>query len=171
MLAAWVARLMGVVPGEIEQALGSATTPPGRWQKIRLKHDVLVINDAYNANPSSVFTAVSALMDQPGKRKLFIFGDMLELGKQTANQHKLVGQAVSVEGVDKFITIGPAAAHAHEDLLASVPSRRYDQWSDDLPNQIADLLEPGDTVLLKGSRGMRLERLIPAIEARFGKAE
>lgn len=171
MLAAWVARLMKVMPATIKHALQCASLPDGRWQKIRYKNDVLVINDAYNANLTSVTTALNAFAGQPGERKVFVFGEMYELGDLSENHHQMVGQAVCFMGIDKFIAIGALTSFAAEVATRDVSTRIYEKWTDDLPDQVAALLRPGDTVLLKASRGMRLERLIPAIEKRFGKAE
>lgn len=171
MLAAWVARLMKVTPDMIKAALRCATLPPGRWEKIRFKHDVLVINDSYNANLTSVMTALEAFQEQPGKRKVFIFGEMYELGDLSECHHQMIGQALNIEPVDKFIAIGELTKHTYALIPPAMPSRYIEKWSDDLPDQIAALLQPGDTVLLKASRGMRLERLIPAIERRFGPPE
>ena len=84
-----------------------------------------------------------------------VLGAMGELGEASAAGHREV-EALAREAADVVILIGEA--------FGSSP------WADDTPPQVADRLEPGDTVLLKASRSLRLERLIPAIEAKFGKA-
>lgn len=171
VLAARVAFAFGIDEAAVEAALITASGPPGRWEKIRLGSDVLLINDCYNANPSSTFAAVEALCEQNGDRRVFVFGEMYELGDSAISGHQMVGQTVCVDPVDLFIAIGPLTRHAYEVAQHDKPSRYYEKWSDDLPDQVAALLQPGDTVLLKASRGMRLERLIPAIERRFGPAQ
>ena len=170
-LAAWVALIMDVDFDHAMKAMSCATTPPGRWEKIPLGNDVLVINDAYNANPTSLHEAIDSFCDQSAKRRVFVFGEMYELGDCSESYHAMAGQNMCFMPMDVLVAIGPMAVHAYEASKDEKPSHFFESWSDDLPDQIAALLQPGDTVLLKASRGMRLERLIPAIERRFGAAQ
>lgn len=169
-LAAWVALVIGVEFDDAMKAMKVATMPPGRWQKLAMGSDVLVINDAYNANPTSLHFAVDALCDQPGKRHIFVLGEMYELGAASKNAHATAGQYPCILPIDMMIAIGQMTRDAYDVAKQEKPCHFFESWSDDLPEQIAALLEPGDTVLLKASRGMALERLIPAIEQRFGAA-
>jgi UDP-N-acetylmuramoyl-tripeptide--D-alanyl-D-alanine ligase len=170
MLSACVGLAMGLDRSQIADAFADAPRPPGRWQKIVLQDRVTIIHDAYNANPASVFAAVTALWQTRCSRRLFVFGDMFELGEYSAQAHRSVGQWVGQMPFDRFITIGPLAGLAYDEAREAVTASQFPAWSDDLPDKIAAMLQPGDTVLLKASRGMRLERLIPAIERRFGPA-
>ncbi len=167
MLAACVALSIGVKPDIIESAYRDAPRPAGRWQRLALGQQTTVIHDAYNANPDSVASAMQALWRLHAKRKVFVFGDMFELGEHAEHSHRQVGRFVAGMPIDLFVTIGPLAGLAIDEANGPVSCRAYQAWTDDLPDQVVNLLQPGDTVLLKASRGMRLERLIPAIERRF----
>ncbi|MFI4860954.1 MAG: UDP-N-acetylmuramoyl-tripeptide--D-alanyl-D-alanine ligase [Phycisphaerales bacterium JB063] len=173
-MAGAVARLCDARFPDWYDALRSAAPPPHRCESIDFGTSVRVIDDCYNANPSSMMSALVMLGDEVRmrgvSRGVAILGDMFELGEQAVQCHGEVGafaQDVDCE-VSRLIAIGQYASTLAD---AFDPDRSvvFAQWSDDLPEQVAALLEPGDTVLLKASRGMRLERLIPAIEARFGK--
>jgi len=171
---------------------GFATITPevGRGQIHQFK-DIELIHDAYNANPDSMIHAIQMLVDGYAKsalRRIVVLGDMYELGEQSASSHEKVidhvttynpdtiypSHVVNRRRIDLVVLVG-------EQFCSSIsPIRtRWDRggrdrihcfpaWSDDLPDQVAALLEPGDTVLLKASRAIGLERLIPAIERRFG---
>jgi len=171
-LAAWVAALLGVTRGTINEAIEKRPVTPGRWEKISLGLGTMLIHDAYNANPSSVMAAMGGLERLSSSRRVCIFGDMYELGESSEYWHREIGDGAVKGPIALFITIGPLARHAHDAAKGLYPRlHHFEQWSDDLPEQVAALLQPGDTVLLKASRGMRLERLIPAIERRFGAAQ
>jgi len=174
-MAGAVARLCEASFPEWYEAMKSATPPPHRGEVLRLGESVVVIDDAYNANPSSVTSALMTLGSEvqfrQGTRGVAVLGDMFELGEHAVAAHREVGDFARDADceVGQLIAIGEHA-QAMADAFDSTRSAVFFEWADDLPNQVAALLQPGDTVLLKASRGMRLERLIPAIEKRFGKA-
>jgi UDP-N-acetylmuramyl pentapeptide synthase len=144
------------------------------------RQPITIINDAYNANPQSVAAALDTLMRWPlpaasEGRRVLVFADMLELGDTAKDMHRDVGRrigeatAADGRGIDLTILIGELAMWTGEALAARFPNASVyacSAWTDDLPAELAALLRPNDIVLLKGSRGMQLERLVPAIEAR-----
>jgi UDP-N-acetylmuramyl pentapeptide synthase len=139
--------------------------------RLTLQHlgkGVTLINDAYNANPESMTGALLTLRDYPAPaRRVAILGDMLELGDTSADLHlQLIEEAEYL--VSTIILIGPRMAAADSRGAAA---HTIDNWSDQTPDRVAAWLRPRDTVLLKASRGMKLERLIPAFEKRFGPAK
>ncbi len=164
-----VARWMGCNDADITRALRSATPPPGRMQTLRYavkpedgRHQapapITVLHDAYNANPDSMRAALEHLDALPGprQRKAALLGDMLELGGHGPAAHaQMYELARGVVVTDRLWCVGECFADA-------VP------WSDQLAATITQSLKPGDMLLLKGSRGMRLERILPHLEARFG---
>lgn len=175
-VTASVARLMGASFPECYEAIKTAEPPDHRGEQIKLGHDVTVIDDCYNANPSSVKRAIAVLEDHAdldkGNRGVAILGDMLELGEHAIDSHREIGEFAQDDptNIGLMICMGEyantiATAYGLEKCAV------FPEWSDDLPEKIASLLQPGDIVLLKASRGMRLERLIPAIEQRFGAAQ
>lgn len=168
-LTAITAMRLGISEPKIESAMKSATLPPGRCE-INQYGSVKLIHDAYNANPTSTLAAIEMLVQVATGRKVFVFGDMLELGERSRDSHQSIGIQAETAQIDSMITIGELAKDASI-AVEEMHAVHFPEWSDDLPDQIAALLEPGDAVLLKASRGMRLERLIPAIERRFGPAQ
>ena len=177
-LAMATARLFTIQDIAINKAIASASPEQHRGTILKLKKSVWVIDDCYNANPTSMEAALHALQDVLATRKhvrsaVAILGDMFELGDRQIEAHKKLGKIIYDLFVDEYgypsirlITIGSNAEHVAYPF--SDYSHIFPEWTEDLPEQVADLLSPGDTVLLKASRGMRLERLIPAIERRFG---
>ncbi len=151
-LAVAVGRWLGVNDERISFALRSVRTPEGRMQRVRYE-SLTVIHDAYNANPDSLPFAFEALSCVPG-RKVAVLADMLELGDISSRAH--------AEASEEIRSIADQCWFVGSLFTDAAP------WSDDLRDEIVDALRPGDTVLLKGSRGMQLERILPAIEKRFG---
>lgn len=172
-----VAREFGLSDAEIAHALLQAKAPSMRMQVMHLgarKHRLTVILDAYNANPESSQAAVQTLSTWPlqgeGSRRVAVLGDMLELGEFAPQSHRSLGQKLAACGdaVALAVLIGPLSMFTAEALARSWPGERlvaFAQWSDDLPAKVASLLRPGDVVLIKASRGMALERLLPGLEA------
>lgn len=172
--AAAVALTMNVGRASIRESLAMVTPLPGRFQTVQIGL-LTVVNDAYNANLESMSEAIATLREEYGdscRRLVLIFGDMAELGEAAVPYHRAVGccagQCEPLFGLT--ITIGSLAELAASELLRVVPEakvRSFDGWCDDLADQIAELLDPGDVVLLKASRAMGLERLIPVFRKRF----
>ena len=149
--AAEVARRFGVDDATIAAALATVSAVDGRSQVIKLGQGVTLINDSYNANPDSMLAALATLREFPG-RKVAVLGDMLELGDAGLDAHPQVA----------------AAARDAADVVVLVGERFGGQpWRDALRDEVAALVRPGDVVLLKASRGIRLERLIPGLQSKF----
>ncbi len=186
-----VARWWGVDQDRATQALRTATPPPGRLTVRNLGQGVTLLDDSYNANPDSVRAALAVLEASGKGRKVAVLGDMLELGAAGSSAHAAVVEDVRAKGIDLLIGVGPAMGAALTNKLegpaqeegaaeggeSAKGSRRYwfentaamlesvDKWE---TSEAGGEILPGDTVLLKGSRGVGLERLIPAFEKRFG---
>ena len=157
--AAWV---LEVPPADIAAGLGEFRPCPGRMELVSLPGEILVLEDSYNANPLSMGAALDALHDlgRPGRR-LAVLGDMLELGPAAADLHFEVGKLVAGRA-DWLFTFGElareiAAGARAEGLTAG---RIFCAAShDELVARLREVLQPGDRVLIKGSRGMRMERV------------
>ena len=174
--AAVVARLLGVAEPAIGRALASAGAPPMRGEVLFAadRRRPTVINDAYNANPTSMAAALKVLKAWEGRR-VAILGDMLELGERSPAAHREV-VARALETAERCVFVGPRflAARPHSLVGHGMDSGAvavYAKWSPSVLDQIVASLTAHDVVLLKGSRGMALERLIPTIEERFGRAD
>ena len=150
------ARALGVEPkGMLDVALSSF-----RGQRIELADDIVVVNDCYNANPMSMRAALDDLAASASGRRVAVLGDMLELGPDEARFHAEVGAHARAAGVDVLVAVGPRAAHLADGFgeVIALPDAQAAAAA------VPDLLAPGDTVLLKGSRGVGLEVVARALE-------
>ncbi|MHB8708532.1 MAG: glutamate ligase domain-containing protein, partial [Desulfuromonadales bacterium] len=157
--AAWV---LDVPPADIVAGLAEFKPCPGRMELIELPDDLLLLEDSYNANPLSMRAALDALHDlgRPGRR-IAVLGDMLELGQAARDLHRDVGALVA-ERADWLFTLGElareiAAGAAEQGFLAEriVMADTIEELFD----RLRPILQPGDRLLIKGSRGMRMERI------------
>ena len=153
------ARAVGVEPaGAVRVALSRL-----RGERIALADGVVVINDCYNANPMSMRAALDDLAETAPGRRVAVLGDMLELGPDERRFHTELGAQARAAGVDVLVTVGPLAADAgpaHGGDVHAVATAA------DAAALLPGLLEPGDTVLVKASRGVGLEVVAQALEAR-----
>ncbi|MFP5452210.1 MAG: UDP-N-acetylmuramoyl-tripeptide--D-alanyl-D-alanine ligase [Thermoleophilia bacterium] len=131
-----------------------------RGQERPLPGGGLLIEDCYNANPVAMQAALEDLAGRPGRR-VAVLADMKELGPDEAAYHREVGAAVAEAGIDRLIAVGHQAAWYRKGAegVDSVHFETVEEAVEKIPGLIAD----GDTVLLKGSRGMRLERVGAAL--------
>jgi len=130
---------------------------------------IRLINDAYNANPSSMVAAADVLSDQPGSRRVMVAGDMRELGEQSISLHERTGRDIAARKVDLLIGIGPLGRYIAQG--ASLAGMRT-EWFESVEvamTKLTALLKAGDVVLIKGSRAMAMERLVGPIQETFGK--
>jgi UDP-N-acetylmuramoyl-tripeptide--D-alanyl-D-alanine ligase len=125
----------------------------------------LLINDAYNANPVSMRAALALLAERAaGRRRVAVLGDMAELGPEAPRYHAEVGRAAAEGGVDVLVAVG-SLARAYLDGAAGVPTVRWTAAPSEALAAVRELLEPGDCVLVKGSRALGLETLAEALAA------
>lgn len=156
-----VARVLGVDSTKMNRALSHFTGTPMRQELIDLG-DIILVNDAYNANPSSMKEAILAVGQLEGKRKVAFLGDMLELGEQSASMHEEIGIVLGEEKYALLFAFGKDAEYIIKGALSAGVSKAVLTSSHE---EMAALYEqermPGDIVLIKGSRGMRMEDAIP----------
>ena len=164
-----IAREIGIPACEIREGLKSFVAVAGRCQFEEIG-PWTVIDDTYNANPSSMQAACAVLRDWRGQgKKMLIAGDMLELGDRTAICHRELGQSAAIAGINHLMGYGQQAGHVvHGALDAGMPAHGLAECeSFDAMLAVLDCwLEPGDVVLVKGSRAMRMERVIEWLRAR-----
>jgi len=156
------------------RALESVAPVAGRLQ-MRALGGLLVIDDTYNANPRSVRAALDAAHESaqaPGARLVVALGDMLELGAFAPAMHAEVTADVMRLAPAAFIAVGPemsaAAAAAAGDAGRSGGRVRLASDSGAATEIVCALVRAGDVVLVKGSRSIQMERIIEALEERFG---
>lgn len=167
LAAAAVALTQGMGVTEVATALGRAR-PLSHWRMelIERSDGVLVINDAYNANPDSMAAALRTLasLRRPGGRLLAVLGDMLELGADSPAAHRAIGELAADLGVELVIAVGGNAA----DLVAGAGARTSAVIVADPGTAAAAAaawLRPADVVLVKASRGLALETVAEHLTA------
>jgi UDP-N-acetylmuramoyl-tripeptide--D-alanyl-D-alanine ligase len=133
-----------------------------RGDRIELPGPVLVIDDCYNANPMSMRAALDDLAMSASGRKLAVLGDMLELGSEEARYHEEIGAFAGEAGVDVLITVGPLAARMAE-TFGGETHRTAD--AAEAAALTRELLRPGDTIVVKASRGVGLEVVAQSLQA------
>lgn len=150
---------MGAGLQQMVQALGDYEGAPMRMQRVAGRNGSIIINDAYNASPDSVAAALDVLRSVSG-RKILVFGDMLEMGPEGEPAHRQVGRAAAEAGVARLVAVGDLAALAAE--RAAELGLATDAVEDvaEAAALLAPELQPGDVVLVKGSRAMGLERVV-----------
>jgi UDP-N-acetylmuramoyl-tripeptide--D-alanyl-D-alanine ligase len=161
----------------MKQALEGVAPVEKRLQTKRAG-GVLVINDSYNANPDSVLAAVDVLRDIRIKgRRCAVLADMLELGSAARTEHERIGVAVAEAGIPYLFTFGKlsrgiqksAQQRAIELGIPMLAMHFTDK--NELAGNLFALLAEGDAVLVKGSRGMRMEETAEAILQEFSSEE
>ena len=160
LLAAVAAAVaIGVKPeGRVEVAFS-----PLRGERVELADGTVVLNDCYNANPMSMRAALDELASAEGTRRVAVLGDMLELGPDELAFHEEVGRQAAARGVDLLVTVGPLAVAIGQTFDGpAYPVADAGEAAAILP----ELLEPGDVVLVKGSRGVGLEVVAEALRER-----
>jgi UDP-N-acetylmuramoyl-tripeptide--D-alanyl-D-alanine ligase len=173
LAAAAAAHRLGVSDQQIADRATQLKAASRRGQVSRLQQKVTLLDDSYNSNPVAVQAAVAALgMAAEGRRVAFL-GDMLELGKDAGRLHEETGEKLA--GVlDVVVGVGPQSASLLKGAgKAGLPKEALFWFADAAAAAAAapDIVKPGDAVLVKGSRGVRMEQVAEALVACFGRHE
>lgn len=160
-----VAKELGVSIEAALDGLASMSPTPGRMRLLSGVHKSTVIDDSYNSSPAAAIAALDILRDiEREGRRIAVLGDMLELGEHSKRMHRSVGVHAAA-ACDMLVTVGTRsrdiAASAREGGFPSDSVFEYEAGDPGhVGRAIADMLRPGDVVLIKGSQGMRLERAV-----------
>ena len=162
-----VALHVGVDLEDVASGLGEAGLSPMRMEAFTSAGGVTVINDAYNASPSSMRAAVHALLDisVPGRR-IAVLGDMAELGSLTELAHFKLGEDVGRARIDVLVTVGEKASRIADGAKAEgMDTERMHRFADaaEAADFVTDLVNAADAVLVKASRAMGLEAVVEAL--------
>ncbi len=153
---------LGVDWNELKEKLQSFSAPNGRCN-VKQINNITVIDDTYNANLASSLAALDYLYAFSGKgRKIFVFGDMLELGDSAKKQHQQVGKKCSELGLDGVFTLGIHTKHTNSTIGNGMIKRHY-KTRDNLIQDLRNHIVSGDKILFKGSRGMQMESIIHGV--------
>jgi UDP-N-acetylmuramoyl-tripeptide--D-alanyl-D-alanine ligase len=154
---------LGLPLGKAQRGARRVKLSRWRGEEAPLPGEGVLINDCYNANPLSMAAALEHLADRAGRhRKVAVLGDMAELGPGAPAYHREVGAAASRAGVDVLLAVGPLAK-SYVEGARGVPLTRWAPTVDQGLAALEQILQPGDFVLVKGSRSMGLEAIGEAV--------
>ncbi|MDH3974727.1 MAG: UDP-N-acetylmuramoyl-tripeptide--D-alanyl-D-alanine ligase [Deltaproteobacteria bacterium] len=165
LAASTVAYAMGFELEEMREGLEEYESYSGRMEIIS-KGGITIINDSYNANPPSLRSAIETMIKLADGRKIAVLGDMLELGETAPLIHSRLGRYVHEKGVDMLVTFGALAEKIAEGAVNSgMDSKNVHAFDDksELIRYLKDESGPGDWLLVKGSRGMKMEEITAAL--------
>ena len=157
--AAAATLVAGAPAAAVKQGLEGFAGVKGRLQRRTGRAGALVVDDSYNANPDSMRAAIDVLASVPGRR-IFVMGDMGEVGAAAGQFHDEVGGYAKSQGIDRLLCLGDFSAAAAANFGAG---GQHFSRLDDLLRTLRAELGPQTTVLVKGSRFMRMERVVEAI--------
>lgn len=172
--AASLAVILGISLEEIAVRLETFQPYSGRGRLIPLGKDVHLVDEAYNSNPDSLEATLTAFSEMKGKsRGWLVMGDMLEVGSDTAEVHQNAGRRMGQMGFTRLFWLGDMGEHlARGAAAAGFPFQTF--YSANGPEEILDnlegLVQVGDWILVKGSRRMKMERVVQGLIERFGQA-
>lgn len=156
---------LGLTLEEIEEGFAKTEMTSMRMERVEGSNGEVFINDAYNASPTSMLAALQFLEEAKAEgKKIAVLGDMLELGDNEEEFHREIGQKINFNEIPVLLTFGPRSRWLAEEAIERTP---LVYWFDQHAELIAELkkhLSEGDIVLVKGSRGMELEKVIEAFK-------
>ncbi|MEI8134248.1 MAG: UDP-N-acetylmuramoyl-tripeptide--D-alanyl-D-alanine ligase [bacterium] len=157
-----VASEFGLSIAKIKQALGSFVPYSKRMEILKI-HGAVIINDCYNANPESFYSALETLKQIPSKGKKYVVaGDMFELGATSKREHRLLGVQMAKYKFNGHFFTGNAMKQTFAALLQTNTKlhAEYDSEKSAIGESLSQILKKGDIVLIKGSRGMKMETIL-----------
>jgi UDP-N-acetylmuramoyl-tripeptide--D-alanyl-D-alanine ligase len=165
LAAVTLSRFFGLSVAEIKNGLSGFKTALGRTEVYRLPDGTTVIGDHYNSNPTSLAAALE-LLARPGNGHSLhaVLGDMLELGENEEHYHREVASELSRLGIGSIWLYGPRMKWLKNEIDgAGIPGARHFESHADLISSLKPAISPGDRILIKGSRGMRMETVLKAL--------
>ncbi|WHY77971.1 UDP-N-acetylmuramoyl-tripeptide--D-alanyl-D-alanine ligase [Neobacillus sp. WH10] len=138
-----------------------------RMELVEGQHGEKIINDAYNASPTSMMAAIELVSNLQGyKRKILVLGDMLELGPQEAQYHQQIGEGLSADKLDYLFTFGALGEEIAKGARNALGGQRVFAFTDktELIQKLKTFIDEQTLVLVKASRGMRLEEVVSALQ-------
>jgi UDP-N-acetylmuramoyl-tripeptide--D-alanyl-D-alanine ligase len=159
-----VAREFGVAPERLREPVRTFTV--GKMRGERMEHNgVTIWNDCYNANPEAVESMLSVLSQTPAKRRIAVLGEMLELGQASDALHRQVGRYAAEHGIDLVIGVRGSAMALVDAASAAGATARFFEEPAAAGDFVRFIARPGDAILFKGSRGVRIELALERVLA------
>ncbi len=157
------------LPAALE-AIASVEPAPGRGRLTKLKGDVVVVDDTYNSNPEALASVLGTLAaSTPTGRRVLVMGDMLELGTEAARFHEQAGALAAQSQVELLVGVGPLTRHAVDAARRAGIETHLLGDAPQAVQTVPGLIREGDLVVVKGSRGVKLELLVEALIAGRGE--
>jgi UDP-N-acetylmuramoyl-tripeptide--D-alanyl-D-alanine ligase len=172
LAAASVATCLGIAPAFVARALSEVTPPHMRGEVLDFAGGFTVVDDSYNSNPLSLLSMVRTLAETQSRsrRRIVVAGEMLELGPESAEMHREAGREIAQLGIDVLWGVRGFALEIVEGALSAGMNRgatRFFESSEDAARALADEIREGDLVLVKGSRGVRTDKVVSTLRGRF----
>jgi UDP-N-acetylmuramoyl-tripeptide--D-alanyl-D-alanine ligase len=169
LAAAAVGHSFGMSAGVIAKSLATVQPPPQRGDVLHFKDGFTVINDSYNSNPTALLSMAATLVEGAGSsRKIVVAGEMLELGENEKAIHRETGDKLGRSGIDTLIGVRGLATELVEGAKHSgVSYAVFAVDSDSAGDLLVQEIRPGDVVLIKGSRGVRTEKVLEKLLQKF----
>ncbi|RAS91761.1 UDP-N-acetylmuramoyl-tripeptide--D-alanyl-D-alanine ligase [Bacillus cereus] len=163
--------IVGIVVGQfykvptekIQEALQQINITQMRFQFLTAKTGFTIINDAWNASPSSMKAAIETLQKLNAyEKKMIVIGDMLELGKEAKTYHREIGKMLNEESIQYVFTYGALSEIVAEEARKNYHTGKVQSFDnkDEIAEEVLKIITKNDVVLLKGSRGMALEEIV-----------
>jgi UDP-N-acetylmuramoyl-tripeptide--D-alanyl-D-alanine ligase len=171
LAAAGAGHALGMTAEAIAERLSSAAAPTQRGEVLEFAAGFTVINDSYNSNPDALMSMVQTLVEGAGdRRKIVVAGEMLELGPESDEIHRRTGAKIAASGADMLIGVRGVAREMVTGAIAAGLDAEFAEDSAAAGERLAAVIKEGDVVLVKGSRGVRTERVVEEIQKRFEAA-
>jgi len=172
LAAAGVGLELGLSLQEVAEGLKKVKLSAMRLAEVKGINNTVIINDAYNANPTSTKASLRVLAASQGKRKIAVLGDMRELGAIEKECHFQIGEYAKELGIDYLVTVGRLGRFMADGALAAgMPEERVAAFetNDEAKEYLRSLLVPEDVVLVKGSRAVKMEEIVNYLAQPEGK--
>lgn len=161
---------LGLQAEEIAGGLETVAPAPMRGTLQRLAGGIELLDDSYNSNPAAMERAIDLLREAaPRGRRILVSGDMLELGPYERRAHARLGEQVAAARIEMFVAVGPLSLRAADAARTGGTETHHFESSDEAAAFVASATRAGDLVLVKGSRGMKMERVVEALTSAAGR--
>lgn len=171
LAAASVGHILGSTLEQIRKGIRDFKPPKHRMRPIYLSNGALIIDDSYNNNPKAAEEALKTFREITGQRKkIVVFGDMLELGNLEESEHRKIGNILGSMKIDHVIGVGPASKLVVEEAKKNIGKKNvvWIESKDGVVSALFPLLKKNTITLIKGSRSVGLEKVVEAIKSEKG---
>jgi UDP-N-acetylmuramoyl-tripeptide--D-alanyl-D-alanine ligase len=161
-----VAQVLGIDWSTLQNGV-KVNMPTGRSQRFTLPHDIILLDETYNAAPEAMTAALQLLADTPGKRKIAVLGAMKELGERSLQLHQRVGETVQRLQLDGLLVLVDGKdAQAIAQSAEGIPSECFTTHAD-LVARLKTFVQAGDRILFKAAHSVGLDRVVNQFRAEF----